>query len=87
MVNSSPLIARDHNVNYFHRAIRLLCNGTFDMTKLVTHRHPLSQVKEAMELAAERPPDYIKGLQEICGLPKFWHSFYRRKLLFQRLES
>ena len=62
VVNSSPLIARDHNTNYFHRAIRLLSNGTFDMSKLVTHRHPLSQVKEAMELAAERPADYIKGV-------------------------
>ena len=62
VVNSSPSIAHDHNTNYFHRAIRLLSNGTFDMSKLVTHRHPLSQVKEAMELAAQRPPDYIKGV-------------------------
>ena len=62
VVNSSPLIARDHNVNYFHRAIRLLCNGTFDMSKLVTHRHPFAQIEDAMELAAERPADYIKGV-------------------------
>jgi threonine dehydrogenase-like Zn-dependent dehydrogenase len=62
VVNSSPGIARDHNIDYFHRAIRLLSNGTFDLSRLVTHRHPISQVREALELAAERPADYIKGV-------------------------
>lgn len=40
----------------------MLETGTFDLTRLVTHRHPVSQVQEAMELSAERQEGYIKGV-------------------------
>jgi len=61
-LNVGPRIAADRNINTFKRAIRLMLNGTFDQRQLITHRHPLSQVKEALEVAAERPPEYIKGV-------------------------
>jgi threonine dehydrogenase-like Zn-dependent dehydrogenase len=62
VLNSAPNIGTDHSTNSFHRAIRLLDRGTFDLSQLITHRHSIAQVQEAMELASLRPPDYIKGV-------------------------
>jgi threonine dehydrogenase-like Zn-dependent dehydrogenase len=56
------MISTDHNVNHMQRAILLLESGLFDQRELVTHRHSVAQVQEAMELASERPPEYIKGV-------------------------
>jgi threonine dehydrogenase-like Zn-dependent dehydrogenase len=62
VMNCAPNIGRDRNEETWERAIRLMECGTFDMTPLVTHRHPAEDVQAAMELAAERPSDYIKGV-------------------------
>jgi threonine dehydrogenase-like Zn-dependent dehydrogenase len=62
VMNCAPNIGRDRNEETWERAIRLIARGTFDMTPLVTHRHPADDVQAAMELAAERPSDYIKGV-------------------------
>jgi len=62
LLNSSPGIGIDHNVNTFERAQRLIERGVFDLTDLVTHRHCYRDVQQAMEVAASRPPDYIKGV-------------------------
>ncbi|MBD3319862.1 MAG: zinc-binding dehydrogenase [Chitinivibrionales bacterium] len=64
VLNSSPMISTDLGVSTMERAVRLMENGTFDQRKLITHRHPLSQVREAMELASERPDGYLKGVLE-----------------------
>jgi 2-desacetyl-2-hydroxyethyl bacteriochlorophyllide A dehydrogenase len=60
--NVAPNIGTDHNTSSMARAIRLLERGVFDLSQLVTHRHPASQVQEAMELSVERPQEYIKGV-------------------------
>jgi threonine dehydrogenase-like Zn-dependent dehydrogenase len=62
VMNCAPNIGRDRNEDTWGRAIRLLECGTFDMAPLVTNRDPMERVQEAMELAAERPADYIKGV-------------------------
>jgi len=62
VLNSAPGIGIDHNVDCFHRAIMLIERGVFDFSDLVTHRHPASDIGQAMKLAARRPPDYIKGV-------------------------
>jgi len=62
VMNCAPNIGRDRNEETWDRAIRLMQRGFFDMTPLVTHRHPAEDVQAAMELAAERPADYIKGV-------------------------
>jgi threonine dehydrogenase-like Zn-dependent dehydrogenase len=61
VMNCAPGIGRDRNEETWERAIRLMEQGIFNMTPLVTHRHPAHDVQEAMELAAERPSEYIKG--------------------------
>ena len=62
MLNASPFISTDRKISNLERAVRLMEPGVFDLSKLVTHRHPVSQVQETMELAVERPPEYIKGV-------------------------
>lgn len=62
VMNCAPGIGRDRNEDTWERAIRLMEQGTFNMAPLVTHRHSAGDVQEAMELAAERPADYIKGV-------------------------
>lgn len=62
VMNCAPGIGADRNERSWERAIRLLDRGVFDMAPLVTHRHPASEVQSAMELAAERPEGYIKGV-------------------------
>jgi len=61
VLNSAPGIGTDHNVNSFQRAIMLLERGVFDLRQLVTHRHDVGNVQEALELSVARPADYIKG--------------------------
>lgn len=60
--NASPGIGRDHSVNAMLRAARLLEKGVFDLTRLITHRHPVDRIQEAMELASVRPEGYVKGV-------------------------
>ena len=62
VLNAAPMISTDHNVHHMQRAVMLLENGTFSQQELITHRHSVAQVQEAMELASERPAGYIKGV-------------------------
>lgn len=62
VLNSAPGIGTDHNVNSMVRAVQLLERGVFDMRELVTHRHRVRDVQEAMELSVARPENYIKGV-------------------------
>jgi len=63
VLNSAPMISGvGHTPDSMGRAIRLLERGIFDQSELITHRHPAADVQEAMELAAERPEEYIKGV-------------------------
>ncbi len=62
MLNSSPWMGADHNINMMERGVRLLERGVLDMRKLITHRHPVADVQAAMRLAADRPEGYIKGV-------------------------
>jgi threonine dehydrogenase-like Zn-dependent dehydrogenase len=62
VMNSAPGIGRDHNINNMQRAVALLERGVFDLGKLVTHRHALHEVQTALEIAAERPAGYRKGV-------------------------
>ena len=62
VLNSAPGIGRDHNINNMQRAVWLIERGIFDLSKLVTHRHPFAQVEPAMEIAVQRPGEYIKGV-------------------------
>jgi len=62
VLNSAPPIGTDHAVNSMQRAVWLLERGVFDQGRLVTHRHPFSDVQEALELAAARPQGYRKGV-------------------------
>ncbi|MBD3347004.1 MAG: zinc-binding dehydrogenase [Chitinivibrionales bacterium] len=64
VLNSSPMISTDLAVSTMERAVRLMEKGTFDQSNLITHRHPLSKVQEAMEIASERPEGYLKGVLE-----------------------
>jgi threonine dehydrogenase-like Zn-dependent dehydrogenase len=68
VMNCAPNIGRDRNEETWERAIRLLECGTFDMAPLITHRDSAANVQEAMELAAERPPVYIKGILTFDGM-------------------
>ncbi len=62
VLNSSPMISTDRSVNDMERAMRLIECGMFDQTELITHRHSYQDAQSAMELAAERRDDYIKGV-------------------------
>lgn len=62
VINASPQNSTDRSVNTFQRAIHLIECGMFDQSQLITHRHSYREAQEAMELAAERPDGYIKGV-------------------------
>ena len=62
VLNSSPMISTDRSVSSMERAMRLIECGMFDQSQLVTHRHSYRDAQEAMDLAAERRDDYIKGV-------------------------
>ena len=62
VLNSSPMITMDRRVSNMERAMRLIECGMFDQSRLVTHRHSYKDAQAAMELAAERRDDYIKGV-------------------------
>ena len=40
--------------------VRLVCSGEIDFAKLITHRFPLDQAVEALELAANPGPGSMK---------------------------
>ena len=67
VLNTAPGIGTDRKVSHMERAARLLERGVFNLSKLVTHRHPVSKVQEAMELSARRPEGYIKGVLTFEG--------------------
>jgi threonine dehydrogenase-like Zn-dependent dehydrogenase len=62
VLNAAPLIGTDSAIDTFERAVRLIDAGLFDQRALITHRHPFTQAQEALDLAAERPAGYIKGV-------------------------
>jgi threonine dehydrogenase-like Zn-dependent dehydrogenase len=62
VLNCGPAIGIDTSYDCFERAQRLLEIGIFDMAPLITHRHHFLDAQAAMELACERPQDYIKGV-------------------------
>ncbi|MBD3420874.1 MAG: zinc-binding dehydrogenase [Chitinivibrionales bacterium] len=62
VLNASPMISTDRAVSTMERAVRLIECGTFDLSKLITHRHHYTRVQEAMELAVDRRAGYIKGV-------------------------
>ncbi len=62
VLNSSPTINRDRSISNMERAVRLIDRGMFDQDQLITHRHSYKDVQEAMELADERPDEYIKSV-------------------------
>jgi L-iditol 2-dehydrogenase len=62
VLNSAPQISADSSLNYLDRAVRLMERGFFDESRLITHRHSFRAVTEAMEVARQRPPEYIKGV-------------------------
>jgi threonine dehydrogenase-like Zn-dependent dehydrogenase len=62
VLNCAPGIGTDHNISSFQRAATLLELGRFDLGKLVTHRHPMLNAQQALELSVSRPPEYIKGV-------------------------
>ena len=41
-------------------SVRLVFGKELDLTKLISHRYPLSQAVEALELAAHPQPDSMK---------------------------
>ncbi|MCX6907241.1 MAG: zinc-binding dehydrogenase [Verrucomicrobia bacterium] len=45
----------------FERAVRCMWRGLVDLKPLVTHRHKSADVQAAMEAAAQRGENYIKG--------------------------
>ena len=62
VINASPQNSTDRSVNTFQRAIQLIECGMFDQSQLITHRHSYREAQEALELAAEKPDGYIKGV-------------------------
>ena len=64
MFHAAPMISTDRNVGIMQRAVWLLERGTFQMQELITHRHTAERAQEALEMAAARPPEYIKGVLE-----------------------
>jgi threonine dehydrogenase-like Zn-dependent dehydrogenase len=61
VLNTAPGIGIDHHINNMQRAVWLMERGLFDLSKLVTHRHAFADVEAAMEVALQRPAEYIKG--------------------------
>jgi len=62
VVNTAPTIGTDFRLEPMVRAAKLLNAGVFDQHKLITHRHHFTDAQAAMEVAVERPEDYIKGV-------------------------
>lgn len=46
--------------NVYRTAVNLLSSGMVDMMKLITHRIPLENIKEGLEIVAQRKDDCIK---------------------------
>ena len=62
VLNTAPGIGSDVNVDAQGRAVRLLDNGVFNLSEMVTHRHHVTDVQEAMEISTERGAGFIKGV-------------------------
>ena len=62
ILSTAPGIGKDSALDHARRAIRLIENGTFDQTKLITHRFRAADAQEAMEVSTARAGDYIKGV-------------------------
>lgn len=62
VLNASPPIGTDRAVGPMQRAVALLERGVFDLRRLVTHRHSIDDAQTGMEIAAERPEGYVKGV-------------------------
>jgi len=62
VLNTAPMMSTDRSISTMERAMRLIERGMFDQSQLITHRHSLTDVQAAMELADERPDEYIKSV-------------------------
>lgn len=63
ILNTSPLMGI--NLKKWENrkiAVRLLENGTFDLSPLITHKFPVEKIKEAMEISSKRPEGFIKSV-------------------------
>jgi len=61
VLNTSPMFARDFTV-HFRAAVALMATGRIDQKPLITHRFPLSESQKALEVAANKKDNYIKGV-------------------------
>ena len=51
--------------NVYRKAVNLLSSGMVDMMKLITHRIPLDNIKEGLEIVAQRKDNCIKAVINI----------------------
>lgn len=51
--------------NVYQKAVNLIASGMVDMNKLITHKKPLEEVVEALEIAAQRKDNCIKVVVNI----------------------
>jgi len=61
VLNISPSSSRNFNRD-FHDAVKLLRKGVFNQSRLITHRFKFECPDEALRVASEKPPGYIKGV-------------------------
>ena len=66
VINAAPGIATDYSMNTMERTVRMIEAGIFDQSRLITHRHPAGRVREALDLALRRPPEFIKGVLDFA---------------------
>jgi threonine dehydrogenase-like Zn-dependent dehydrogenase len=63
IINTSPALdAGRLYERHWESAISLFERGVFDHRKLISHRFAARDAQRAMEVSAERPADYIKGV-------------------------
>ena len=62
VLNASPIISINGNIQPMQRTARLLERGIFDQRSLISHTFTIDQIQQAMDFASSRPPDYCKGV-------------------------
>ncbi|UCC67289.1 MAG: zinc-binding dehydrogenase [Armatimonadota bacterium] len=61
VLNSSPMLTPDFTP-YFRASVALMATGRIDQKPLITHRFPLEESQRALEVAAGKENDYVKGV-------------------------
>lgn len=61
-INNLRLIGAGNNWNQHHKAVRLMADGTIDMSRFVTHVLPLEDYEQAIRLARTRPDGFVKAI-------------------------